>query len=150
MARVLIIAGESLAIAAVCPADLDARLVTATGCGLHEIESLLDAGPDRIAHALMPLLDGEIELADLAGMIADDREAVSKVRALYADLPPLELSIESPGDVVIEGNTFTGELSGFTVEPTSDAVIEGNTFDDTTGPPPTAPADDPSNEEVPA
>jgi len=90
MARVITIAGAALALAAVRPADLDAQLVARTGCASHEIETLLAAGPDRVALAVLPLMEGEMEVSDLATMIGSDRDAVEAVRALYADLPPVD------------------------------------------------------------
>lgn len=92
MARVLIIAGTSLAIAAALPADIDVQLVTATGCGIDELEPLLSAGPDRVAAALMPILaepegDGApVDRFELARLIAADPDAIGEIRAVYAEL----------------------------------------------------------------
>lgn len=92
MARILIIAGVSLAIAAAVPADIDAQLVTATGCGIDELEPLLSAGPDRVAAALMPILaepagDAEpLDRRELARLIAADPDAIGAIRDAYAEL----------------------------------------------------------------
>lgn len=104
MARVLIIAGASLAIAAALPADIDVQLVTATGCGIDELEPLLSAGPDRVAAALMPILakpEGDAEPADrfeLARLIAADPDAIGAIRDAYAELlgavPPVPLATD--------------------------------------------------------
>lgn len=92
MARVLIIAGAELAIAAALPADIDMQLVSATGCGIDELEPLLSAGPDRVAAALMPILaepTGDTEPVDrleLARLIATDPDAIGVIRDAYAEL----------------------------------------------------------------
>lgn len=92
MARVLIIAGAALAIAAAVPADINAQLVIATGCGLDELEPLLSAGPDCVAAALMPILaepEGGAEPLDrceLARLIAADPDAIGAIRDAYAEL----------------------------------------------------------------
>lgn len=92
MGRVLIIAGASLAIAAELPTDIDVQLVTATGCGIDELEPLLSAGPDRVAAALMPILaepedDAEpVDRFELARLIASDPGAIGAIRDAYAEL----------------------------------------------------------------
>ena len=98
MARVIIIAGASLALAAELPADIDAQLVTATGCGIDELDELLSAGPDRAALALMPILEPVAEAVEpvdpdtpdrmtaVARLIAADPAAIGAIRGAYADL----------------------------------------------------------------
>ena len=105
MGRVLIIAGTSLAIAAALPADIDAQLVIATGCGIDELEPLLSAGPDRVAAALMPILaepegdDEPMGRLDLARLIAADPDAIGAIRDAYAELLQAD-AIAAPDDPV--------------------------------------------------
>ena len=66
------------------PTDLDDQLVAATGCGSHEIEKLLAGGPDLAARAVRPFLEPEaLPGGELAAAIANDRDALDAIRALY-------------------------------------------------------------------
>lgn len=68
------------------PADLDGKLIAATGHGAREIESLLASGPDRMANAVLPFLVEDVpDLNKLAGDIAADPGAADVIRTLYAN-----------------------------------------------------------------
>jgi hypothetical protein len=68
------------------PSDLDAQLITTTGCGVKELDTILGAGPDRAARALLPFLDKEAPaFGELARAIAGDPGALPAIRKLYAD-----------------------------------------------------------------
>lgn len=75
------------------PDDLDAQLVQATGCASHEIETLLAAGPDRAARALLPFLGEDAPaIGALAGAIVADPRAIDAIRALYAQSMPVAVA----------------------------------------------------------
>lgn len=77
------IAGKDVKITS--PKDLSDQLVAATGCGAHEIETVLAAGPDRAARALRPFLEPDfLPGPELARAIAADPALIDDIRALYA------------------------------------------------------------------
>lgn len=70
------------------PSNLNDQLIAGTGCGVGEIETLLAAGPDRVARALAPFLDKDAPPhSELAQLIAGDSAAIPAIRKLYADAP---------------------------------------------------------------
>jgi hypothetical protein len=75
-----------LALLASRPDDLDAQLIASTGCSSAEIETLLSAGPDRIARAALPFLaEGAPDHATIARAVVGNIDAArDTVRALYA------------------------------------------------------------------
>lgn len=70
------------------PSDLDAQLIATTGCGVKELDTILGAGPDRAARAVLPFLDKDAPpFGDLARAIAADPGALPAIRKLYGDVP---------------------------------------------------------------
>lgn len=71
------------------PTDLDAQLIASTGCSAAEIDKLIAAGPDRLAHAIAPFLgDDAPEHCELARAVAADPAAAENVQQLYLDNVP--------------------------------------------------------------
>lgn len=87
MARSVTIAATSLVLLTAPPEDLNARLISTTGCGVQEIEQLLVSSADRCAHALTPFLANPVDHVDLSNLIANDPAAIGAIRALYVALP---------------------------------------------------------------
>ena len=80
------------------PADLDAKLIAATGCSSAEIGTLLAAGGDRAAAALRPFLEAEaLPGLELNRAIAADPGAREAIRDLYAKVPAAEKPVDAPG-----------------------------------------------------
>lgn len=82
------------------PTDLDAQLIATTGCSAAEVDKLIAAGPDRIAHAVAPFLgNDEPDHCELARAIAADPAAADTVCQLYLDKVPDAVPALTEGSV---------------------------------------------------
>lgn len=80
------------------PTDLDAQLIASTGCSAAEIDKLIAAGPDRMAHAVAPFVD-DTDHCELARAIAGDQDAADQIRQLYSDHAPDAVPALTEGSV---------------------------------------------------